>query len=68
MKFLGLSKQSLETFSDKAKEVMKYVYRFLTLLSRNYKEVKTDLLPIIDRVKIHVKEETFAIRNMHLNK
>lgn len=68
LKFLGLSKQSLETFSDNAKEVLKYVYRFLTLLARNYKEAKREMIHVVEKVKTHVKEESFAIRDMHLHK
>lgn len=37
LKFLDLSKQPLSTFSPQAKTALKYVYRFLTLLVKNFK-------------------------------
>jgi hypothetical protein len=47
LKFLGLSKQPLDTFSVNAKQVLKYVYRFLTLLTRNFKESKKEMFYMI---------------------
>lgn len=61
LKFLGLSKQPLSKFSYNAKTVLKYVYRFLTLLARNFKEAKNEMIHIVETVKIHVKEEGEAI-------
>jgi hypothetical protein len=57
LKFLGLSKQPLNTFSDNAKQVLKYVYRFLTLLTRNFKESKKEMFYMIEKVKLHAQEE-----------
>lgn len=61
LKFLGLSKQPLSKFSVNAKTVLKYVYRFLTLLARNFKEAKNEMIHIVEKVKTHVKEEGEAI-------
>lgn len=47
LRFLGLSKQPLESFSDSSKQVLKYVYRFLTLLARNFKEGKKEMFYMI---------------------
>lgn len=44
-----------------AKAVLKYVYRFLTLLARNFKEAKNEMIHVIEKVKTHVKEEGEAI-------
>lgn len=40
LKFIGLSRQSLETYSDDAMAVLKYVYRFLALLCKGFLEAK----------------------------
>jgi hypothetical protein len=63
IKFLGLSKQPLEKFSEHAKKVLKYVYRFLTLLARNFKEAKSEMTPILSTVRKHTEQEGKAIIN-----
>jgi hypothetical protein len=40
LKFLGLSRQSLDSYTEDARNVLKYVYRFLTLLCRGLPEAK----------------------------
>ncbi len=53
LKFIGLSKRHLLTFNLDAKQILKYVYRFLTLLARNFKEAKKEMVHMIDKIKTH---------------
>ena len=40
LNFISLSRQPLSTYSDDARTVLKYVYRFLALLCKGYNEAK----------------------------
>jgi len=68
LKFLDLSKQPLSTFSPRAKTALKYVYRFLTLLVKNFKEAKKEMIHMIKKVKTHISEEGTAIQELYKNK
>ena len=65
--FLNLSKQPLEKFNEHAKRVLKYVYRFLTLLARNFKEAKNEMIKIADTVRKHTEEEGLSIITKNAN-
>lgn len=53
IKFLGLSKQPLSEFNSFAKKALKYVYRFLSLLVKNFKEAKKEMIHMVKKIKTH---------------
>lgn len=60
LKFIGLSRQSLATYNEDAKNVLKYVYRFLALLCKGFLEAKLEIYNqdrIISIIKDHIKQE-----------
>ena len=57
LRFLDLSKQPLHQFSPYAKTVLKYVYRFLTLLVRNFQSTKKEIIHMVEKAKAHAIEE-----------
>ena len=60
LNFIGLSRQTLETFSKDARNVLKYVYRFLALLCKGFLEAKLEIYKrerMISVIKDHIKQE-----------
>jgi hypothetical protein len=60
LKFIGLSRQSLIAYSDDARNMLKYVYRFLTLLCKGFLEAKLEVFHkegILSIIKDHIKQE-----------
>lgn len=58
LKFIGLSRQSLATYNEDAKNVLKYVYRFLALLCKGFLEAKLEIYHqdrVITIIKDHIK-------------
>jgi hypothetical protein len=60
LKFIGLSRQSLKAYSRDARNVLKYVYRFLALLCKGFLEAKLEVFHkegILSIIKDHIKQE-----------
>lgn len=69
LKFIGLSRQSLETYSIDARNVLKYVYRFLTLLCKGFLEAKLEIYHhprMIQIIKDHIRQEVELLRNREI--
>jgi hypothetical protein len=57
LNFIGLSKEPLSGFKGDALLVLKYVYRFLSLLAKSFSEAKSEMIHMKDKIFDHVKQE-----------
>ncbi len=56
LNFIGLSKQPLREFKGDARMVLKYVYRFLSLLAKSFSEAKGEMIHMKDKIFNHVMQ------------
>jgi hypothetical protein len=57
LKFIGLSQQPLKKFTPEAMLAIKYVYRFLSLLTKGFPEAQSEMIKIIPKIKKHIKQQ-----------
>lgn len=65
LNFIGLSKQPIRDFKGDSRLVLKYVYRFLSLLAKSFSEAKSEMIHMKDKIFDHVKQECENITIKH---